>query len=145
MATQDIIHAYRHLYRGLLRAVQYSVPARYVARDQLRRAFREDAAGGVAAAPDKDAIRRTIWFLDAAAKERGLEHKILRNLLKVAWYRRRQEKTTWKMVQQRLSHGKKGPSGATGLRHSDEDGGTSYRHYNMTVAMLNKTMGLCLR
>ncbi|CAI4218200.1 unnamed protein product [Parascedosporium putredinis] len=134
-----------HLYRGLLRAVQYSVPARYVARDQLRRAFREDAAGGVAAAPDKDAIRRTIWFLDAAAKERGLEHKILRNLLKVAWYRRRQEKTTWKMVQQRLSHGKKGPSGATGLRHSDEDGGTSYRHYNMTVAMLNKTMGLCLR
>ena len=36
MSNQEVIHAYRHLYRGLLRAVQYSAPGRYTARDQRR-------------------------------------------------------------------------------------------------------------
>ena len=31
----------------------------------------------------------------------------------------------------------------TGCR--DETAELAYRHYDMTVAMLNKTMGLCLR
>lgn len=74
----DITTAYRRLYRGLLRAVQYSAPARYVVRDQLRAAFRERDA-----VLDREAVKRTVWFLDAAAKERGLEHKILKNLVRV--------------------------------------------------------------
>ncbi|EHK15473.1 uncharacterized protein TRIVIDRAFT_196321 [Trichoderma virens Gv29-8] len=107
----DITHAYRHLYRGLLRAVQYSAPARYVVRDQLRAAFRERDA-----ALDREGVKRTVWFLEAAAKERGLEHKILKNLIRVRY---RPE-----------------------TRQLQQD---AMQHYDMTVAMLNKSMGLCLR
>ncbi|UKZ77241.1 hypothetical protein TrVFT333_004961 [Trichoderma virens FT-333] len=111
----DITHAYRHLYRGLLRAVQYSAPARYVVRDQLRAAFRERDA-----ALDREGVKRTVWFLEAAAKERGLEHKILKNLIRVRLDR------SW------------GPE----TRQLQQD---AMQHYDMTVAMLNKSMGLCLR
>ncbi|PKS12143.1 hypothetical protein jhhlp_001441 [Lomentospora prolificans] len=144
MAPQDVIHAYRHLYRGLLRAVQYSTPARYTARDQLRKAFRQpDTTQGLGnPALDKNAIKRTIWFLEAAAKERGLEHKILRNLLKVAWHRNNKDPITWKLVQQDIGQGKKGWSRTERRTEEDKE---AYRHYDMTVAMLNKTMGLCLR
>ena len=86
----EIIHAYRHLYRGLLRAVMFSAPARYLARDQLRAAFREKGAQ-----LDAQGIRRTLWFLKAAAQERGLEHRILKNLLRV--HRHRQSRVhNWK-------------------------------------------------
>lgn len=77
-ANQDIIHAYRRLYRGLLRGVQYARPARFIARDQLRAAFREPGA-----TLDAEGVKRTVWFLEAAAKERGLEHSILKNLIEV--------------------------------------------------------------
>ncbi|KAL6695978.1 hypothetical protein J3F84DRAFT_372608 [Trichoderma pleuroticola] len=125
----DITHAYRHLYRGLLRAVQYSAPARYVVRDQLRTAFRERDA-----ALDREGVKRTVWFLEAAGKERGLEHKILKNLVRVrldrSWGLR-----TWK----RALNETKQKSEARKLQQD------AMQHYNMTVAMLNKSMGLCLR
>ncbi|KAL7911177.1 hypothetical protein GGI35DRAFT_446734 [Trichoderma velutinum] len=125
----DITHAYRHLYQGLLRAVQYSAPARYVVRDQLRAAFRERDA-----ALDREGVKRTVWFLEAAAKERGLEHKILKNLIRVrldrSWGVR-----TWKRA---LNETKQKPE----ARQLQQD---AMQHYNMTVAMLNKSMGLCLR
>lgn len=74
----QVIHAYRNLYRHLLKAVQYARPNRFIARDQLRKAFREPGAQ-----LDPEGIKRTVWFLQAAAKERGLEHRILKNLLTV--------------------------------------------------------------
>ena len=77
-ASIEVVHAYRHLYRNLLKAVQYAFPARIIARNQLRTAFREPGA-----VFDGEGIRRTIWFLQCAARERGMEHKILKNLLKV--------------------------------------------------------------
>ena len=86
----DIVHAYRHLYRALLRAVQFSSPARYVARDQLRAAFRDGAAPW-----DAEGAKRTLWFVQAAARERGLEHRILKNLLRVRLQRAR-EGRSWK-------------------------------------------------
>jgi len=73
----EAVHAYRHLYRGLLHAVQYSKPARYVARNQLRDAFRKDHPSTF----NKERIERTVEFLSLAAKESGLEHKIVKNLL----------------------------------------------------------------
>lgn len=80
----SVIHAYRHLYRGLLKAVQYSTPARYIARDQLRAAFREAPTSIETSTPwDAEGIKRTLWFLNAAAKEKGMEHKILKNLIRV--------------------------------------------------------------
>ncbi|TQS32927.1 hypothetical protein Golomagni_06745 [Golovinomyces magnicellulatus] len=133
----DVIHAYRHLYRGLLKAVQYATPARYVARDQIRAAFRESPIGTSTSSPvalDTEGIKRTKWFLDAAAKERGLEHKILKNLIQVrvaqmkgnrAWKRHLHESKLKTDMKEKKS--------------------TAMQHYDMTVAMLNKTMGLCLR
>jgi hypothetical protein len=77
-SNQQVIHAYRHLYRSALQAVQYARPNRFIARDQLRSAFRERGAQ-----MDPEGVKRTIWFLQAAAKEKGLEHKIVKNLLEV--------------------------------------------------------------
>jgi hypothetical protein len=101
MSQMEVLHAYRHLYRGLLRAVQYSKPARFTARDQLRKAFRERGASY-----DGEGIKRTIWFLDAAARETGIEHRILRNLLRTQWTRNRQMEG-WKHIASRLSSGAK--------------------------------------
>jgi len=84
MSKQEIIHAYRKLYRSGLRAVQYSKPARYSLQAQLRAAFRETGATFNA-----EGCRRTVWFFNAAAQEAGLEHRILRNLLRVAHMRRK--------------------------------------------------------
>ncbi|KAL6864198.1 hypothetical protein J3F83DRAFT_715994 [Trichoderma novae-zelandiae] len=128
----DITHAYRRLYRSLLQAVRYSAPARYVVRDQLRAAFRE--RGATAAALDGEGVKRTVWFLQAAARERGLEHRILKNLVRVrlegGWgvrsWRRALNETKQKPDVKQLQQG-------------------AMQHYNMTVAMLNKSMGLCLR
>jgi hypothetical protein len=84
-SPQKIIHAYRHLYRGLLHAVQYSKPARYIARDQLRRAFRVEDPSSF----NQEKIDRTVEFLGFAAKEAGLEHRIVRNLLHTAYWEKK--------------------------------------------------------
>lgn len=102
MSSQEIVHAYRHLYRGLLHAVQFSNMARDPVRTTLREAFR-DRKGTF----DAQAVKRTLWFLDAAAKERGLEHKILKNLVRMA--RQRQKSMPWKLrfhLQNVASHAK---------------------------------------
>lgn len=93
MATQQTVHAYRHLYRCLLHAVQFSKPARYVARDRLRVAFRQKDA-----VLDSQSISRTLQFLQAAARERGLEHKVLKNLLMTQFFRAREQQKSWKAV-----------------------------------------------
>lgn len=82
MTDMPVIHAYRHLYRHGLRAVQFSKPARYVLRDRLRAAFREENAK-----LDQPSVERTIQFFKSAQASRGLEHKVLKNLLFVAYHR----------------------------------------------------------
>lgn len=96
MATPpEIIHGYRHLYRALLQAVQHASPARHTARDQLRTAFRERGATW-----DATGVKRTLWFLHAAAKENGLEHKIVKNLLRVKGVNYRENVPFKKLLQQ---------------------------------------------
>ncbi|KAF4126321.1 Pfam:DUF1763 [Geosmithia morbida] len=131
MATpgQDVIHAYRRLYRSVLRAVQHARPARFVVRDQLRSAFREPGAQ-----LDGQAVKRTVWFLEAAAKERGLEHKVLKNLVDVR-LRRQASMPGWKRIVAQQKQ--RNPWG--------DYEKSAFEQYDMTVAMLNKTMGLCLR
>lgn len=126
-SPQEITHAYRHLYRGLLRAVQFSKPARYVARDQLRKAFRTEDSSSF----NQEKIDRTVEFLGFAAKEAGLEHRIVRNLLHTAYWEKK--KYTFEKKDKNL----------TTLQRQIQ--GTAQIHYQMTVAMLNNTMGLCLR
>lgn len=81
-SPQTIIYAYRNLYRGLLHAVQYSKPARYVARDQLRKAFRREHPSSY----NQAKVDKTVEFLRLAAKETGLEHRLVRNLLHTAYW-----------------------------------------------------------
>ncbi|KAK7980104.1 hypothetical protein PG990_002968 [Apiospora arundinis] len=134
MANLEVIHAYRHLYRGLLHAVQFSKPARYVARHQLRTAFEESGATF-----DAKSVANTIGFLDAAARSRGPEHKVLKNLLMIAYFRLYGHRPSWKHVKLDTQMRRKETEFA---KHARE---TAYKHYDMTIAMLNKSMGLCLR
>jgi len=162
-SSLPIPHAYRHLYRALLRAVQYSTPNRYVARDQLRDAF----CRGHYEQFDKQKISRTLEFLDAATRERGLEHRLLKNLLHVAYWRILNLK---KLVSQSLCglflvyiYGSQSSFSQSFMEVSNisirqqnypVSGKTSLpgylrttarTNYDMTVAMLNDSMGLCLR
>ena len=77
----EIILAYRHIYKSLLRAVQYSKPARFVVKDRVRDAFRKSQPD----AYDSARIARTLEFLDGATRAKGLEHRILKNLMHVWW------------------------------------------------------------
>ncbi|KAN0112974.1 DUF1763 domain containing protein [Hyaloscypha variabilis] len=126
-SPQEVTHAYRHLYRGLLRAVQFSKPARYVARDQLRRAFRTEHPSSF----NQEKIDRTVEFLGFAAKEAGLEHRIVRNLLHTAY---------WEQKKYIFVNRERRP---TTIQRQIQ--GTAKLHYQMTLAMLNDSMGLCLR
>ena len=87
---QALRTAYRHLYKAALRAVQYTVPQRFVVRDKLRAAFRAaprparpTTAGQAQFDPRR--IANTIAFLETAAARRGLEHKLVKNLC-LTWY-----------------------------------------------------------
>lgn len=79
MSNEAVVHAYRHLYRQSLRAVQFSKPARFTLRDRLRLAFRRGHVKDF----DSRKIKTTIEFLEYATKENGLEHRIVKNLLHV--------------------------------------------------------------
>lgn len=83
-SREEVLLAYRHLYKGLLRAVQYSMPARLLARERVRNAFRKSTAADYDAA----SIERTIEFLDGARRAKGLEHRIVKNLMHV-WHEQR--------------------------------------------------------
>ena len=78
---QLIVGAYRSLYRAGLHAVQYSKPARYVLKRTLDNAFRNNPASKF----NKHRVGNTLMFLENAAKSRGVEHRILKNLIHVRW------------------------------------------------------------
>lgn len=71
----EILSSYRSLMGAGLRAIKYSSPARYALRDRLRAGFRD----GSPKEYDGGKIARTIEFLEAAAKWKGLEHRVLKN------------------------------------------------------------------
>lgn len=75
----EVLHAYRHLTRAALRAVQYATPAHYVVRKHVRDAFRASSAADF----DREKIARTLEFLRTAAKTRGVEHRVIRNIVRV--------------------------------------------------------------
>ncbi|QSZ33396.1 hypothetical protein DSL72_002984 [Monilinia vaccinii-corymbosi] len=122
---KDHIHAYRNLYRALLHAVQYAKPARYMGRNILREEFRKADP----ATFDPVRIDNTIAFLNLATKETGLEHKLVKNLLRVKYERGIQWKEQLRDTAPMQAH----------LRQH------SMTHYDKTIGMLNESMGLCLR
>ena len=76
--SQEIVHAYRHLLRTALQAIRYAKPARYTLQSHLRASFRNPTSPF-----DPQQISQTLEFLDNAAKYKGHEDKIVRNLLYV--------------------------------------------------------------
>jgi hypothetical protein len=76
--SQDIIHAYRHLLRTSLQAIRHAKPARFTLQSHLRSSFRNPTSPF-----DSRQISQTLEFLNNAAKYKGLEDKIVRNLLQV--------------------------------------------------------------
>ncbi|MCJ1468957.1 hypothetical protein MMC07_007587 [Pseudocyphellaria aurata] len=108
--------SYRRLYRHGLRAVQYSVPGRYVVRDELRQAFRSSSAKDF----DREKINATVAFLKSATKETGTANKILKNLIHAWWWE-------WALSEEERD-----------LRRN------SLQHFNITIKMFNESMGMCL-
>jgi hypothetical protein len=72
-----VVHAYRHLYRQGLKAIQYSTPGRYILLKSLRKSYRSSPPEEF----DPSKIANTIRFLERATEVAGMEHKILKNLL----------------------------------------------------------------
>ena len=120
-----VIAAYRNLYRAGLRAVHYSSPARYTIRDRLRRAFRECPMDEFEPAR----IANTLEFLEGARASNGLEHHVLRNML-LTWY--------WERYQWKNRTDMKDVPDMVGRMRA-------YDGFYHTLAMLNESMGLCLR
>lgn len=80
-SNQRVVHAYRHIYRTGLHAIQYSSPARHTLKKLVRNSFRTGQVEDFN--PRK--IKNTIKFLHCAAKEKGLEHRMVKSLLHV-WF-----------------------------------------------------------
>jgi len=84
-SSQEIIRSYRNLYRQGLHAVQYASPARYTLKTLIENTYR----AGNAADFDARKIENTRTFLQGAAKEKGLEHRVLKSLLHTWWWEAR--------------------------------------------------------
>ena len=83
MSTTDILRAYRQLYRTGLRAIRYARPARFEFRDILRESFRTQPS----AAFNARRIDNTVKFLETAGTHNGTEHKILKNVLHLRFWK----------------------------------------------------------
>jgi hypothetical protein len=82
MKSQMIRNAYRDLYKASLYAVEYSSPARNIIRTQLRKAFRQSPESQF----DPQRIENTIQFLYNAAKNSKMEHRVLKNLIRMHYW-----------------------------------------------------------
>ena len=128
-SQQPVLHAYRHLYRTGLRAVQYSRPARYEIRDILRQAFRTSPLSNF----NPRRIQNTLRFLENARKYDGFEHKILKNLLHLQYWK-------GKPLEKRMKQG---------IRDSNTSAAAESRkqiwhQYRATLTMLNESLDVCL-
>ncbi|KAF2645246.1 DUF1763-domain-containing protein [Massarina eburnea CBS 473.64] len=125
MAKQEIIHAYRHVYRHSLRAIQFSKPARFTLRDRIRLAFRKPAT-----TYNAEKVANTLEFLQYATAQNGLEHKIVKNLLLIWWSQERGGKGK--------PHTKALTQEETRIRT------TAFDAFNHNIRMLNESMQLCI-
>jgi hypothetical protein len=125
MSGLEIVHAYRHILRASLRAIQFSKPARYTLVSRLRLAFRSPSSSF-----ERAHIQNTLEFLRYARETTGLEHKILKNLLFV-----------WS---DQARGGYKKSSRKKLSKEEQEIKATAYDTMNWNLEMLNSTMGLCL-
>ncbi|RMZ85360.1 hypothetical protein DV737_g826, partial [Chaetothyriales sp. CBS 132003] len=128
-SRQAILKAYRALFRSGLRACKYQSLARVQLRDILRGAFRDSPWTAL----DSRRIENTLEFLERAGRYNGMEHKIVKNILFVRWWRMRP-----------LSKGLHKATIGQQTRQSTSIRKEVYQHYDATIAMLNESQQLCL-
>ncbi|KAL4896357.1 hypothetical protein BDV59DRAFT_191507 [Aspergillus ambiguus] len=127
---QAVIHAYRHLYRAGLKVINYSTPSRHVLLRTLRSSFRSSSAQDF----NSHRIANTLRFLQRAADVAGIEHKIVKNLMMVRYWEQphlRKDLRVLKGLGVNQRH--------SGLRKDAND------QFNLTLMLLNESLGTCLR
>jgi hypothetical protein len=138
ITPQEIRQSYRLLLRSSLLAVRYAAPARYVLLQRIRRAFRSSPVTDY----DPRRIANTVTFLNNAAKDRGMEHKVVKGLVQVWEHEKRQwaERQTPYLIRHRRKKG--------GIGGEEHGGGVvcqAYDQWYWTIGMLNESLGLCIR
>ncbi|MCJ1440050.1 MAG: hypothetical protein MMC23_000532 [Stictis urceolatum] len=130
-SNAEVVLAYRKLFKNGLHAIQYAKPQRYVLRDTMRRAFRNENPAEF----NSERIENTVRFLENATRDNGIEHKVLKNLMHVRW---------WQTSLVRRRHRQ---SGSELIYGSPEEKilAKGYRNFDNTLAKLNESMNMCLR
>lgn len=135
-----VVRAYRHLYRSGLHAVQYSKPARYLLKETLRKAFRKSPASDFSARR----IDNTVLFLNNAAAVRGVEHRVVRNILHVRYWEREHARHP-RYASPFLYLPGLTSSGGRPLPINSPIRKAGLQRFEDTITMLNESMDLCLR
>lgn len=126
MSKLEVLHAYRRLFKLSQRAILNARPARYQVRDIIRNAFRSEPRSSF----NPRRVENTAYFLTRARNYNGFEHKILKNLLFIRWWRTREHHGKLLRAQTNL---------AADVRKN------MWAQYDATLAMLNESQDLCLR
>ncbi|KAL7272887.1 hypothetical protein RUND412_004289 [Rhizina undulata] len=123
MVSKNLILAsYRCVYKAGLAAIQFSTPARYAVRDKIRKAFRSSPPS----AYSQLRIDNTVEFLRIAARRRGIEHQIIRNLCLVHYWQQMRSRRVLNPAQRNVSD-------------------RALANYYETITYLNQTLDLDLR
>ncbi|PKY00948.1 DUF1763-domain-containing protein [Aspergillus campestris IBT 28561] len=130
LAPQQVIHAYRHLYRQGLKAINYSTPSRHVLLRNLRKSFRTSYRQDY----DPQKIENTVRFLQRASDVAGMEHKIVKNLMIVRYWDQPLLRKDLRLLKG-LGVDQRSPS----LRRD------IIRQFNSTLVFLNESLGTCLK
>ncbi|OOQ86189.1 hypothetical protein PEBR_22348 [Penicillium brasilianum] len=127
---QEIVHAYRHLYRQGLKAIRYATPSRHVLRTTLRTSFRASPPAEF----NPSRIANTLRFLERAADMTGLEHKIFKNLLMSRYWELPQIAKESRILR------------SLGLGNAEHQlRKSAYDQLSSTVERLNESLGTCLK
>lgn len=123
--------AYRKLLKTSSQAVRFATPAKHLVRHILRDSFR----GSPATAFNPRRINNTIRFLEQASEHNGLQHKILKNIIHVRWWKDHKDKLK---IPDSL---KANTDVAMDLRQNVAFGA----QFDATLILFNESMDLCLR
>ncbi|KAI5236782.1 hypothetical protein E4T43_08382 [Aureobasidium subglaciale] len=128
--SHQVIHAYRHLLRSSLQAIRYAKPARFTLQSHLRDSFRNPKV-----AFNDQEITQTLEFLSNAAKYKGVEEKVVRNLMHVWGCKDRDVPVTlwWLMGEYRKR-----------ARKDMDFRDAAYEKFDDDVRMLERSLGIRL-
>ena len=126
MSTAEVVQAYRTLSKLCQRAVRNAKPSRWQIRNLLRESFRSEPRASFCARR----IDNTASFLKRARQSNGYEHKIMKNILYIRYWREREHHN--RLVRSQTILG-------ADVRNN------MWSQYDASLAMLNESQDLCLR